>query len=826
MPLLRSRFWQRALTFTFSSLLLYAGTMPTSATQALNLPYQSAPAPLDKMLASPFLPALSLAPDRRAFVLLEHQSLPELAELAAPELRLAGLRINPRNFAPSRNWFYTQLQLQTLDETGVNGPPRPVTGLPEHPHLSNVHWSPDGRYLAFSQTTDTTVELWLLDTQTAQARKLSDKPLNKTYDLPFVWAPDSRSLICKMATRSLPLPPAAELPTGPVIMENTGRPAPGRTYQDLLKSPEDEARFKYYLHSQLWRIDLQGQAQALGKPGLIASFQASPDGHYLLVKQWHEPFSYMFPSSRFPLRSEIWNAQGQVQQVVADLPLANKIPISFDAARPGRRQIDWRPDRPASLYWIEALDGGDPNRDMLFRDRLWNWPAPFETEPQTLLDLPQRFESAYWKNESLALIYTQWYGERRRNIWRLAPGQPQTAAKVRSYSSENRYQAPGYPLLERNAQGRSLLMTQADGQTLLLRGQGASPEGERPFLDAWNPFTGHSQRLWQSQAPWYERPVQVLNPGLADPTQTRVLLRRESRTEPPNYYLRALAADAENLQLTQFSDPLPEFSQVHKELLSYTRKDGVPLTATLYLPPGYHRADGPLPTVIWAYPNEFKNPQAAGQVKGSPYSYVRLNAWSPLVFLTQGYAVLDHPSMPIIGEGLSEPNDHYIEQLVASAQAAVDTLVKMGVSDRKRIAIGGHSYGAFMAANLLAHSDLFRAGIARSGAYNRTLTPFGFQSEQRSLWQAPEVYLRMSPLMYADQIKAPLLLIHGEADNNSGTYPMQSQYFYQALKGLGAPVRLVMLPYESHSYRARESLGHMLWEMVNWLDTYVKNPPQ
>jgi dipeptidyl aminopeptidase/acylaminoacyl peptidase len=800
------------LSIVMGASSLYALNMSVFAQTPTNLPYQSAPAPLDKVMNAPYLPVFSLSPDGQHFLLLEQQTWPDLAYLAEPELRLAGLRFNPNNFAPSRNGAYTHVTLQTIEKTT----PREINGLPSNANMTNLAWSPNGKYVAFSNTQPEGIELWLIDITTAQAKRLSNVYLNKTLGSPCTWTPDSQAVICRAPAGRLKKPALQALPTGPVVMESLGKAAPGRTYQDLLKSPQDEALFNYYLDSQLWRVELNGKAQKLGAPGLITDFQSSPDGHWLLVEQLHKPFSYFFPYYRFPVRTEVWNQDSPEKRLVADLPLANEIPIARDAARLGRREIVWREDCPATLFWVEALDKGDPEQKVEFRDRLWQWSAPFHQEPQKLMDLPDRFNEIYWKNNDLALVYSYWYQKRRQEIWHLQPGKGQSK-KLQTFSSEDRYANPGSPLQERTAHGHWVLMTAADGKTLFLRGNGASPEGDRPFLDTWNPFTDERQRLWRSEAPNYEQVVQVL-----DPVQMKVLTRRESPEKPPNYILHDFKTKKEQA-LTAFAHPVPELAQVHKEIIEYTRADGVKLNATLYLPAGYTKAQGPLPTVFWAYPREFKSADAAGQVQGSPYSFTRIMPSSPLVFLTQGYAVVDHPAMPIIGEGEQQPNDTYVKQLVSSAQAAVDKVVEMGVADRKRLAIGGHSYGAFMTANLLVHSDLFRAGIARSGAYNRTLTPFGFQSEERNFWQAPEVYNTMSPLMHADKITEPLLLIHGQADNNSGTFPMQSEYFYQALKGLGAPVRMVLLPYESHGYQAKESLNHMLWEMVSWLDTHVKN---
>lgn len=799
------------LSLSFS--LLTSG--PALATeQPTDLPYQTAPAPLQQVLDAPFLPAFLLSPNQQHYLLLPQRSWPDLADLAEPELRLAGLRFNPRNVAPSRNGYYTGLSLHRL-----GGSETPVTGLPEAARLANLTWSPDSQKVAFTHTTADQITLWVLDVARAEARQLSKRPLNKSYGTTLAWTPDSQALLVKSPTRSLPLPPDDALPAGPVIFQSLGKAAPGRTYQDLLKSPADAQRFSHYLHSQLLRIDLQGQVRELGAPGLIVSFEPSPDGRYLLVEAVHEPFSYTFPIFRFPRKIMIWDAQGQPVKTLADLPLADKIPISFDAVRTGPRDVSWRADAPASLAWFEALDQGDPAVKASQRDALKLWPAPFNGSPRTLLEVPLRLYQVDWGNGQLALAHSDWYQTRKRETWLIQPDQAKAAArKVQDYSSEDSYNHPGTPLRQATPQGKEVLLSDSQGR-LFLSGQGASAEGDMPFVDRWDPLKGQTSRLWRSQPPYYEQPLHLL-----DTAQPRLITRREAQQTPPNYLLRDIAA-GQNTPLTAIPHPFPEMAQVKKEQLNYTRADGLPLSATLYLPPDYKPEDGPLPTLVWAYPREYKTAQAAGQVKGSPHSFVRPHPNAPAIFATQGYAVLDQTAMPIIGEGEQEPNDTYVSQLVANAEAAINKAVAMGVADRERMAIAGHSYGAFMTANLLAHSRLFRAGIARSGAYNRTLTPFGFQSEQRTYWEAPAVYQTMSPLMNADKIQDPLLLIHGAVDNNSGTYPMQSEYFYQALKGLGAPVRLVMLPHESHGYQARESLGHVLWEMTQWLDTHVKNAP-
>ena len=636
---------------------------------------------------------------------------------------------------------------------------------------------------------------------------------------PFSWLSDNQTLICKTIVETRGEAPVKPLvPVGPVIQENLGSKRPARTYQDLLKNEYDESVFDFYSSSQLAKISIDGQSTLIGSPQIYSNATPSPDGKYLLIETLHKPYSYTVPFYYFPLKSEIWDINGNFVTHIADLPLADNIPVTFSSTRTGRRDIAWRADAKATLYWVEALDDGDAGKEADLRDEVYLLPAPFDKDPISLIKLNLRFNNIRWGDDKLALVSSSWWKTRQTKTWRVKPGSPDKKPElIVDRSSEDRYSDPGDPIMTESKYGTSILLTADNGSTLFLSGNGASPEGDIPFLNEFNLSTKKTTKLFQSEAPYYESIVRLLR------ADNRILLtRRESVTEQPNYFIRNLKND-ELTQITEFPHPTPQLKDIQKEQIRYERADGVQLTATLYLPAGYKVEDGPLPVLMWAYPQEYKSADAAGQVTDSPYRFVRVGTYSAKVFLALGYAILDDPSMPIIGEGDEEPNDSYVDQLVSSAQAAVDELVRRGVGDPNRMAIGGHSYGAFMAANLLAHSDIFKLGIARSGAYNRTLTPFGFQSEERTFWEAPEVYFEMSPFMHADKINEPILLIHGLADNNSGTYPLQSERFYAALKGHGATTRLVMLPNESHGYQARESILHCLYEMNDWLDKYVKN---
>jgi dipeptidyl aminopeptidase/acylaminoacyl peptidase len=795
------------------SLLLLSGVGLTQVPAATE--YRMPPKAIADLVDAPPTPAVSVGPDRQWMLIMERPSLPSISELAQPELRLAGMRINPRTNGPSRASYFNKLSLMKISD----GSQKEITGLPVGARIGNVRWSPDGKRIAFTLTRDDGIELWVAEVRNGQARRLGDLRLNAAYGSPYYWLSDSQTLICKIVPADRgPAPKAPMVPTGPVIRENLGKKAPARTYQDLLQNPYDEDLFEYYLTAKVARVTLDGEATLIGRTGMIRRAEPAPNGKLLLVETLHRPFSYLVPARRFPKRVEIWDLDGNVVRQIADLPLAEEVPIGFMAVPTGPRSFGWRADAPATLYWTEAQDGGNPRAKAEVRDRVFLLPAPFDGEPVPLVDLGLRFGGIMWGSDNLALVWERWWRTRNIRTWVVKPGAPGSEPRLLfDRSWEDRYTDPGMPVMRPTAAGTAVLLTKNKGRTLFFIGEGYSPEGNRPFVDERDLATGKTRRLWRSQAPYYERPVVLL-----DDKAQRLLTRRESKTEWPNYFLRDLRKNSLR-QLTDFPDPAPQLAGIQKELIRYKRADGVDLSATLYLPAGYSPDDGPLPMLMWAYPREFKSAAAASQVTDSPYRYVRIRWASPLFWLTQGYAVLDGPTMPIVGEGDKEPNDTYVEQLVASAQAAVDEVVRRGVADRDRIAIGGHSYGAFMAANLLAHSDLFRAGIARSGAYNRTLTPFGFQAEERTLWEAPEIYFKMSPFMHADKVNEPILLIHGEADNNSGTFPLQSRRFYHALKGLGATARLVMLPHESHGYRARESVMHTLWEMTEWLDKYVKN---
>lgn len=800
-----------------------AGLMLLSSTIAAQdiTGYQKPSQTIVNLLEAKPIPDVMISSDGKNMLILDMPGLPSITELSQPELRLAGLRINPATNGQSRVRSYSGIKLKSV--AGNNE--LTFSGLPVQPVLADITWSPDEDKIAFTHTGRNGVELWIADLRTLEAKRLSNHKLNDSYGKSFIWHPDGKSLLVKCVPENQKLPAEPNnTPTGPLIQENTGKAAPVPTYQDLLKNPYDESLFDYYFHSQLRLIELNGNSTEYLQPHIIRNMEYSPDGRYLLLSNISRPYSYLVPISRFPYSTSLYDQKGKLIKKLFDAPLAENIPAGFDGVALGPREFGWRADKGAVLYWVEAQDNGNPSQQALIRDIVYTLEAPFNQNAIKLADCYFRFSSIHWGDDKLAILTERWWKTRFERRSFIKPSNETFRVNIYDRYYEDGYSDPGSFVTRKNEFNRQVLLTEfntlkrlsdPDNVAVFSISDGASPEGDRPFILKFNLKTKLQDTLFRSSAPYYERPVFFNN-------EKNMIISREAKDTVLNYFSYN-PEDKSTSRITNFSDPYPELRGVSKQQLNYTRLDGINLSGTLYLPAGFKTGDAPLPTLIWAYPREFKTAAAAGQVKGSPYRFSTLSSSSPVFLVTQGYAVLDNADMPIVGESNQEPNDTFVEQIRYNAEAAITHLAKMGVSDKKRIAVGGHSYGAFMTANLLAHTDLFAAGIARSGAYNRTLTPFGFQAEERTYWQAPVVYHKMSPFSFADKIKTPILLIHGQADNNTGTFPMQSERMYSALKGHGATTRLVLLPAESHGYRARESVMHMIWEMNQWLDKYVKN---
>jgi len=784
--------------------------------------YQKAPPPIPDILNAPPTPLVEVSPNSKWLLAADRLPYPPIADLAQPMLRLAGLRINPATNGRHHPPRFVHLHLYyTLGNEQAD------VAVPRDAYLSPPAWSQDSQHFAFTNATSNGIELWIGQIGTYTAAAVPKIKISAVLGEPFLWMPDGKTLLVQTVPETRGNPPAApKSPDGPIIQESDGKLAPVRTYEDLLHDAHDEDLFDYYSTVQLALVK-DGKAVPVGKPGIFSRVEPSPDGKHLLVVRLHRPYSYILPESEFPREVEVWNLSGKLEYKVASLPLEDHVPI--EGVPLGPRDYQWVPTKPATLVWADALDGGDPKTKAPFRDELMMLSAPFTDDPQELAKLEQRFVPAgggfggfragsavEWTDQGTGLVRDYNRDRRWQRTFLIDIAKPGTAPKLLwERSIRDRYRDPGTPLMRTLANGKRVMRQQGD--SIFLVGAGASPKGEFPFLDRFDLETGKSERIFQCGDGQYESVVALMNDD-----GTQFITRHESPTEPPNYFVRT-ANSADKKALTNFPDPAPQLRGITKQLVTYKRVDGVQLSFTLYLPADYKKGER-LPTIVWAYPLEFNDAATAGEVSGSPYHFTTITGISQLFLVTQGYAILDNATMPVIGDP-ETMNNTYIEQIVESAKAAIDKAVEMGVTDPDRVGVGGHSYGAFMTANLLAHSNLFRAGVARSGAYNRTLTPFGFQSERRTIWEAPEMYIKVSPFMYANKIKSPLLLIHGMADDNSGTFPIQSERMYEAIKGNGGIVRYVQLPFEAHGYLARESTEHTLWEMVTWFDKWVKNAP-
>ena len=775
----------------------------------LSQDYKIPPDVIRSLIEADPQPTISLTKDGDLGLVLNRDGYQSIDELAKDELRIAGTRLDPIRYTSSRMTYYKSFSLLYINSGENISVDFPLNGK-----FSFFQWSPDEEKIAFTNTTDDGVELWVLDIKSKTSKKVSDRYINDILNSPFQWYNSSDELVVSLRSNKKK-PIISSVPSGPIIQETTDQNAPSRTYQDLIKNKNDEIYFEHYASIELHKMSLNGSSEMI-QNGMIKDFDLSPDNEFLMTKTITKPFSYLVPYYRFPYVVDVKNLVSGTVSLIADIPLDEVRPKGFDATRPGKRSVSWRNDLGSELYWVEANDGGDPKVITENRDIVYTLSSPFTSEKKELVRTKLRFRNIIWGTGNEALL-----GERlwknRNEITSLIDTDSRTIVKTlfdRQY--DDIYSDPGSPVLIYNKFNRNVLEIKKNSVYMI--GQGGSPEGYRPFLSQLNLKTLETNILFRSESPYYERPIK-----LSGNDSKNLITSRESKTDNPNYFIRNLSSK-DIKQITFFENPYKKLEQLKKEVINYKRDDGIDLSSIVYTLESYNpNEEGRLPVLIWAYPREYTSKKVASQVRNSPFRFTRISYGSPIFWALRGYAVMASTEMPIVGFDGDQPNDSFRDQLVMNAKAAIDKISDMGIGDRDRVGVGGHSYGAFMTANLLAHSDLFAAGIARSGAYNRTFTPFGFQREERTYWEAPELYNYMSPFMHADKVNEPLLLIHGEEDNNSGTFPVQSIRFFNAIKGHGGTSKLVMLPKESHGYRAKESILHMLYEMDSWLEKYVKN---
>ena len=761
-------------------------------------------------------PTVTYDNDKNFMLFLYRDNYKSIEDLSQEELRLAGLRINPKTNIGSRITYYNNIKIKNLKNK--RSEIQDIIGIPSNPKIANINWSPNQKNIAFTNTSSDGVKLWVLNLESRSLVKLSDLKLNSNIRDVINWLNDSEILIKVIPDNKKELIDQSDIvPLGPTISSNDGENAQNRTYQDLLKNKTDEFNFEQLVTSDLYKVDLNGRINKWLDSDMYTDITPSPDGEFVMVSNIKKPFSYIVTYGRFPKSTNIYDNEGMLVSNLVDVPLIEELPQGFNAVWNGKRNFSWRMDKPSTITYMVALDNGDPSKEVEYRDELFELDAPFKGNGNTIFKSINRLAGIIWGNKTNAVAIDYWIKNRNEKTYLFNPSNINQKPRIiydRNY--QDRYNDPGSFITERNAYNKSVL--KIDSNNLILMGDGYSEKGQFPFIDRLNLDNLKSKRIYESN--YTDKLEDLID---FDVNKNQLLVRIESKNDYPNYYFKNLNGKKVN-RITDFMNPFEQLSKVDKQVITYKRNDGVELSGVLYLPVGYDKTSKEkMPMIMWAYPREFKDKSSAGQNTNNPNEFTYPYYGSMVYWVTKGYVVLDDASFPIIGEDKTEPNDDFRNQLVENARAAINAVDKLGYIDKDRVAVGGHSYGAFMVANLLSHSDLFAAGIARSGAYNRTLTPFGFQSEERSYWQAPDVYYTMSPFMHADKMKTPLLLIHGEDDNNSGTYPMQSQRYFNALKGLGAVVRLVMLPKESHGYSSKESIYHVLWEQDQWLEKYVKN---
>ena len=779
--------------------------------------YQTPPEEILTLVDIERAPMVEMDSKKEQMLFYYRNTFKSLRELNQPELRLGGLRINPEANISSTLTYVNDIRYKKVSDDEI----QQIRGLPENAQIAYISFSPDESKIAFTNTVYNGVELWVADLTSLTARRLTDAVINANAGYPYSWFPGSNDLLVRVmpAERAVLSDPKRALPDGPIISVSDGQISQNRTYQDLLRNPMDEANFETLLRAELHKVSLTGTQTLWKEAGMYLNEVFSPNGAYLMLTTLTHPFSYVVPYYSFPNRTDIYTSDGQFLMHFSKQPLLDNLPVGFMATYEGKRSIHWRADKPATLAWVEAQDKGDPEVMVAHRDALFQLNAPFTGTPDPLVKTINRFAGIIWGDDSYAVVIDRWWNTRNTKMYLFNPsdnGREERIISDRNY--QDAYSHPGTLQTEKNTFGTYTL--KMDDGTAWLFGAGFTAEGQFPFIDALDLKTLQRKRIYQSNAT--DRVEDLLS--FIDSKAGTILTREESPTQYPNYYIKNIRQKDAGSPLTSFENPFAGIAGIHKEVINYKRADGVALTGTLYLPAGYDREKKEkLPMIMWAYPTEYKDKNSAGQNTSNPNSFTYLSYGNPIYWVTRGYAVLDDASFPIVGEGYEQPNATFVDQLVDNAKAAIDAVESLGYIDRDRVAVGGHSYGAFMTANLLSHSNLFAAGIARSGAYNRSLTPFGFQSEERNFWEAPDVYNSMSPFMHADKMKTPMLIVHGEADNNSGTHTMQSERYFQALKSFGAPVRMVILPMESHGYAARENVLHLLWEQDQWLEKYVKN---
>ncbi|MAN25768.1 prolyl oligopeptidase family serine peptidase [Mesonia sp.] len=752
--------------------------------------------------------------DNKYMVVLNRLPYKNYKDYLEPEIGLGGVLINKNNFDSSRSIYFESLtvrSLKTFKEILIEG-------LPKEAKIKNFAFAPNNEKFAFTITTKHSVDLWIGDIKKGKANKVENIALNSTLSIPFKWSSNSLEIFAVSKT-NIPIifSENDSLKIAPLVEESSKKKSPNRTYQNLLKSTNDERLFEYYCSAQVIKLNVENALiTKIGNPKIITKISSSPDGNFLMVTSVHSPYSFHVPYEKFPTMVEVFLANGTKVRRLSDAPIQDNSMIGNDVVRSGPRGHNWRPDRSASIYWIEALDNGNPTIEVPFRDKISYIDSPYQKKSKTLFKCQRRFDNIKWGKDNYAIIEEYLWSDDRVTCFVVDSKNSNKSKKILDYLYDDAYNNPGYFPTVKDENGKYVIPVK-NGKYIYLFGKGSTKKGDYPQITQLDLENGEMKVIWESKDPFYEEPRSFL-----DLESFQVMVRKESREDYPNYFVLDLNTNSIT-QVTFFKNPQRGLEKFKKEKIRYKRSDGLNLSADLYLPSNYDTADGTIPTLIWAYPIEYKYSSQAEQIKGSSNYFPEIYPLSPLLYLLEGYAIIDNTSMPVLGTDGNNPNDSFIEQISMNAEAVIEKGKEMGFLDVNNVAIGGESYGAFMVANLLTHTDYFKTGIAINGSYNRTLTPFGFQWEDRNYWEASDVYNKISPFQNIDKLEHSILLIHSENDENSGTNVQQSKNYFNAARGLGKKSRLVLLPYESHKIQAKESILHTIYEITKWLDEEFKN---
>jgi dipeptidyl aminopeptidase/acylaminoacyl peptidase len=791
----------------------------------------------------------ALSPDGKHFLVTRSTELSTLEKMSFETYRLAELEFRPKT---NRHWYLDTfgmngLRVYSFEQRQLKDIPIPADTI-----VSDMMWSPDGGKVAFLAHRPEGTRVWTADVATGKTSPLGDAFVMATLtgrrgrgtpatsgSRMLQWTPKGTVITLLVPSDRGPEPERG-VPKSPIIRRTREKPSPTRTQPFLLKDEHDMALFRYYTTAQMAELAPGKAPRKIGEPAVYMGFSSSPDGQYILAEKLVEPFSFIVGYSSFPNRLDVMDLDGKVVSNIREIPLQeNQTRRSSQVLQDFPREVVWHPSGATlGFLWKEEKkrdEEGEESEDeerTPRRDRIMSLAPPFDMSQVKLhvlnTDKDQSFNGIRYAMEGDFAFVTvrdsdNENGESTEKIvaYHLGRDDPTEQIVVPEYDPDDIIDHPGEILTQRTQNGIVYALTSSKGGQVYLEGDGLKEDFKpQPFVDRVAIGGGQKERVFEGGKDMYERPLVPLDPDLS-----QMIVARESKAEFPNSYLWSPSGSMNKLTANQ--DPFPEITGVKRVDFTFTRRDGLEIQGRISLPVGYQEGTR-VPAMFWTYPSEYSSEKeyeedAIRDRNHNRFTHLSYLRWSD-IWLSQGYALV-HPDVPIIDKG-NTYNDNYVQHMVDSLYAAIRKVDQMGYIDVDRIGHGGHSYGAFATANLLAHTPFFKAGIAGNGAYNRSLTPMGFQSERRFIWDTHGLYLEMSPFFQADRIDTPILLYHGADDNNTGTFPIQSDRLIQALTGLGKTAVLYKYPYESHSPRAKATYMDIWARWLEWFDKYVKNPTE